>query len=141
MDHNRNCDTNDRQMNSSRSNQYTKATESPNLIKKNTQIAESSVVTSEQSKHIKPEDMAILSMISQCDPDLIAYPNELLRTKKSEQKINSFWFPTPENPGKPKDQTSIQKVVLKELNELKAKEKLNPQESTESRNKVLKRLK
>ena len=50
----------------------TNTTASPYLIKKHTQIAEFSVVTQEQSKHIKPVDMAILSMIPQDDPDLIA---------------------------------------------------------------------
>ena len=115
-------------------------TESPYLIKKHTQIAEFSVVTPEQSKHIKPVDMAILSMIPQDDPDLIAYLNELLRTSKPEQKDNTFWFPTPEKPGKPEDHTPIQTKILKELNELKDKEKLNPQEGTESRNKFLKRF-
>ena len=58
----------------------TNTTESPYLIKKHTQIAEFSVVTPEQSKHIKPVDMAILSMIPQGDPDLTVYLNELLRT-------------------------------------------------------------
>ena len=33
------------------------------LIKKNTQIAEFSLVTPEQSKHIEPVDKAIFSMI------------------------------------------------------------------------------
>ena len=115
----------------------TNTTESPYLIKKHTQIAEFSVVTPEQSKHIKPVDMAILSMIPQGDPDLTAYLNELLRTNKSKQQDNTFWFPTTENPGKPDDHTPIQTRILKELNELKEKEKLNPQESTESRNKFL----
>ena len=64
----------------------TNATESPYLIKKLTQIAEFSVVTPEQSKHIKPVDMAVLSMIPQGDPDLTAYLNELLRTNKPEQQ-------------------------------------------------------
>ena len=77
-------------------------------------------------------------MIPQDDPDLTAYLNELLRTSKPEQQDNTFWFPTPENPGKPEDQTPIQTRILNELNELKDKEKLNPQESTESRNKFLK---
>ena len=62
----------------------TNTTESPYLIKKHTQIAEFSVVTPQQSKHIKPVDMAILSMIPQDDPDLTAYINELLRTSKPE---------------------------------------------------------
>ena len=118
----------------------TNTTESPYLIKKHTQIAEFSVVTPEQSKHIKPVDMAILSMIPQDDPDMTAYLNELLRTNKSEQQDNTFWFPTPENPGKPEEHTPIQARILKELNELKEREKLNPQESTESRNKFLKRF-
>ena len=118
----------------------TNTTESPYLIKKHTQIAEFSVVTPEQTKHIKPVDMAILTMIPQGDPDLTAYLNELLRTNKPEQQNNMFSFPTPENPGKPDDHTPIQTRILKELNELKDEEKLNPQESTESRKKNLKRF-
>ena len=118
----------------------TNTTESPYLIKKHTQIAEFSVVTPEQSKHIKPVDMPILSMIPQDDPYLTSYLNELLRTSKPEQQHNTFWFPTPENPGKPEDLTPIQTRILKELKELKDKEKLNPQESIESRNKTLKRF-
>ena len=122
----------------------TNTTESSYHIKKHTQIAGFSVVTPEQSKHVKPVDMAILSMIPQDDPDLTAYLNkhlnELLRTSKPEQQDNTFWFPTPENPGKTEDHTPIQTRILNELNELKDKEKLNPQESTESRNNFLKRF-
>ena len=118
----------------------TNTTESPYLIKKHTQIAEFSVVSPEQSKRIKPVDMAILSMIPQDYLDLTAYLNELLRTSKPEQQDNTFWFPTPENPGKLEDHTPIQPRILNELNELKDKEKLNPQENTESRNKFLKRF-
>ena len=118
----------------------TNTTESPYLIEKHTQIAEFSVVTPEQSKHIKPVDMAILSMIPQGDPDLTAYLNELLRTSKPEHQDNTFWFPTPENPGQPEDHTPIQTRILNELNELKDKEKLSPQESTETREKFLKRF-
>ena len=85
----------------------TKTTESPYLNKKHTQIAEFSVVTPEQSKHIKRVDMATLSMIPQDDHDLTAYLNELLRTSKPEQQDNTFWFATSENPGKPGDHTPI----------------------------------
>ena len=76
-------------------------------------------------------------MIPQDDPDLTAYLNELLRMNKPEQQDNTFSFPTPENLGKPEDHTPIQTRILKELNELKDKEKLNPQESIESRTKFL----
>ena len=118
----------------------TNTTESPYLIKKHSQIAEFSVVTPQQSKHIKPVDMATLSMIPQDDPDLTAYINELLRTSKPEQQDHTFWFPTPEDPGKLEDHTPIQTRTLKELNELKDREKLNPQETTESQTKFLKRF-
>ena len=56
----------------------THRTESPYLIKNHTQNVEFSVITPEQSKHIKPVDMATLSMIPQGDPDLNAYLIELL---------------------------------------------------------------
>ena len=85
----------------------TNTTETPYLIKKHTQIAEFSVVTLEQSNHIKPVVMAILSVIPQGDPDLTAYLNEHLRTNKPEQQDNTFCFPTPENPGKSEDHTPI----------------------------------
>ena len=118
----------------------TNTTESTYLTKRHTHTAEFSVVTPEQPKHIKPVDMAILSMIPQGDRDLTAYLNELLRTNKPEQQNTTFWLPTPENPGKPEDHAPIQSRILKELNKLKNKENLNPQGSTESRNKFLKRV-
>ena len=79
-------------------------------------------------------------MSQQGDPDLTAYLLELFRTNKPEQQNNTFWFPTPEKPGKPEDHTPIQTRLLEELKELKDMEKLNPQEGTESRSKFLKRF-
>ena len=95
----------------------TNTTESTYLINRHTQIAEFSEVTPEQSKHIKPVVMAIRSMIPQSDLDLTAY----LRTNKPEQQKNTFWFRTPENPGKPEDHNPIQTRILKEWKELKDK--------------------
>ena len=118
----------------------TKTTETPYLIKKNTHIAEFSVATPEQSKQIKPVDMVILNMIPQGDLELTAYLNELLRKNKHEQQKNTLWFPTPEKTGKPEDHTPIQTRFLKKLYELKEKDKLNPQGSTESRNNFLKQI-
>ena len=40
-------------------------------------------------------------------------------------------FPTPKNPGKTEDHTSIQNGILKKLNELKEKEQLNTTENAE----------
>ena len=142
MEHNRDCHTiwevyekgkfadfplnvdNTWQTNSSQNKQYNK---SPYLIEKETQIAKFSVVTPEESKHIKPVEVAIPNMTPQGDPDLTAYLNEVLRTKKPEQRNNTFWFATPEKAGKPEYHNPIKTRILKELDELKEKEKLNPQ--------------
>ena len=118
----------------------TNTTESPYAINKNTQIAEFSVVTPEQSKSIKPVDTAILSMIPEDDPDLVIYLTELLRTNKPDQQNNTFWFPTPENPGKTGDHTPVQTQILTELRELQRKEKLNPKDDIEPRTEFLKRF-
>ena len=118
----------------------TNTTESPYTINKNTQIAEFSVVTPEQSKFIKPVDTAILSMIPEGDPDLIAYLTELLRTNKPDQQNNTFWFPTPKNPGNAGDHTPIQTRILKELRELQRKENINPKDDIESQMEVIKRF-
>ena len=118
----------------------TNTTESPYTINRNTKIAEFSVVTPEQSKFIKPVDMAILSMIPQGDPDLVTCLTELLRTNKPDQQNNTFWFPTPENPGNTEDHTPIQTRILTELRELQRREKLNPKDDSESRTEFLRRF-
>ena len=84
--------------------------------------------------------MAILSMIPEGDPDLITYLTERLRTNKPDQQTNTFWFPTPENPGNTEEHTPIQTRNLKELRELQQKEKLNPKDDIESRVEFLKRF-
>ena len=109
----------------------TNTTESPYTINKNTQIAESFVVTPEQSKFIKPVDTAILSTIPEGDPDLVTYLTELLRTNKPDQRNNTFWFPTPKNPGNTEDHTPIQTRILTELRELQRRVKLNPKDDSE----------
>ena len=118
----------------------TNRTESPYTINKNTQTAEFSVVTSEQSEFIKPVDMEILSMIPEGDPDLVTYLTELLRTNKPDQQNNTFWFPTPENPGNTENHTPIQTRILTELRELQRREKLNPKDNIESGTNFLKRF-
>ena len=105
----------------------TNTTELPLFVKKNTQIAEFSVVTPEQSKFTRPVDTAILSMIPEGDPDLTTYLSELHRRTKSEQQSNTFWFPTTENPGKTDDHTPIQTRILEELRKLEEKEKTEPE--------------
>ena len=70
----------------------TSTTETPYwyFIKRNTQIAEFSVVTPEQAKFIKPVDTALLSLIPEIDSDLTAYLKEFFRKNKPEQQSNTF---------------------------------------------------
>ena len=79
-------------------------------------------------------------MIPEGDLDLITYLTELLRMNKPDQQNNTFWFPTPENPGNIEDHTPIQTRILKELRELPLEEKRNPKDDTESRMEFLKRF-
>ena len=115
----------------------TNTTESPYTINKNTQTAEFSVLTPEQSKFFKPVDTAILSMIPEGNPDLDTYLTELLRTNKPDQQNNTFWFPTLENPGNTEDHTPIQTRILTELCELQQRENLNPKDDKESQTEFL----
>ena len=79
-------------------------------------------------------------MIPEGDPDLTTSLRELLKTNQPEQQSNTFWFPTPENTGKTEDHTPIQTRILKELRELREKEKLNQTDDVESRKKFLRRF-
>ena len=83
-------------------------TEPPHRIRRNTQIAEISVVTKEKSNFTKPADTATLIMIAARDPDLTTYLIQLHRTGKPEQQSKTLWFPTPKNSGKPEFFTQIQ---------------------------------
>ena len=51
---------------------------------------------------------------------------------KPEQQNNTFWIPTPKNPGKPEDHTPIETRICREVIEIKEKETFNPQDGTES---------
>ena len=110
----------------------TNTTELPYTINKNTQNAEFSIVSPEQSKFIKSVDMAILSMIPEGDPDLVTNLTELLKTSKPDQQNIAFWFPTPKIAGNTEDHTPIQTRILTELRELQRREKLNPKGDSES---------
>ena len=114
--------------------------ETPYTLKKNTQVADFTVLTPEQSKFIKPVDTAILQMLPSDDPDLNNIPQRTFEVKQARITGNKFWFPTPENPGDIEDHSPIQSRILNELLELRRKEQLNPQDNEESREEFLKQF-
>ena len=69
--------------------------------------------------------------------DAVHYTNRLLKTSKTNEVNETYWFPTPQIPGNEKEHTPIETRILKELRGLEQLEKLNPLENTDSRNQFL----
>ena len=84
-------------------------TENPYTIPINTKVAEVQILTSEDTKHIRPIDVAALKILEDHD-DAVAYIQELMKTDDLHE--DNFWFPTPENPGN--EHTPIQQRIIKE---------------------------
>ena len=110
----------------------------PYTLKKGTHIANFSILTPEQTKHILPiNPTSIRHLLNNNHDDAIHYINSLLKTSKTDEVNETYWFPTPKNPGNEKEHTPIQARILNELRELEQLEKLNPLENTESQNQFL----
>ena len=60
-----------------------------------------------------------------------------MKTSKTDQINETYWFTTPQNPGNERDHTPIQTDILKELRELEQLEQLKPLEDTDSRDQFL----
>ena len=107
-------------------------------LKKGTHMANFSILTPEQIKHIRPGyPTSLRHLLNNNHDDAIHYINSLLKTSKTNEVNETYWFPTPQNPGNEKEHTPIQTRILKELRELEQLEKLNPLEDTDSRNQFL----
>ena len=107
--------------------------ELPYTITLDTHLADFKILTPEQIKHIQPVDPAVLSFMIQHDETTEVYINELLKVPQSNSEQESYWFPTPEEPGDPATYTPIQQRIYNELLELKELEKLNPHDNGLSR--------
>ena len=107
-------------------------------LKKGMHIANFSKLTPEQTKHIRPVNpTSVRNLLNNSHDDAIHYINSLLKTSKNDEVNETFWFPTPQNPGNEKEHTPIQTRILNELQELEQLERLNPLENTNSRNQFL----
>ena len=110
----------------------------PYTLKKGTHIANFSILTPEQTKHIRPvTPTSVRHLLNNSHVDAIHYINRLLKTSKNDEVNETYWFPTPQNPGNEKEHTPIQTRILTELREIEQLEKLNPLEKTNSRNQFL----
>ena len=110
----------------------------PYTIPTDTHMADFRVLTPEQIKHIKPVDPSTLTfMMHQHIENTDLYLNQLMKTNQSSDEQETYWFPTPEEPGDPDTYTPIQQRIYDELLELKQLEQLNPNDNDESRRKFL----
>ena len=110
----------------------------PYTLKKGTHIANFSKLTPEQTKHIRPVNpTSVRHLLNNSHDDAIHYIKSFLKTPKNEEVNETYWFPTPQNPGNEKEHTPIQTRFLNELRELEQLEKLNPLENTNYPNQFL----
>ena len=65
------------------------------------------------------------------------YASSLIKSSKTSEDSENYWFPTPEEPGDPQTHTPIQQRILRELRSLQDLEKLNPQDDPEFRKQFL----
>ena len=111
--------------------------ELPYTIICDTHLADFKILTPEQIKHIQPVDPAMLSFMIQHEDTTEIYINDLLKVPSQDPDQESYWFPTPDDPGDPTTYTPIQQRIYNELLELKQLEQLNPQDNEESRKSFL----
>ena len=113
-------------------------TDQPYKLKKGLHIANFSVLTPEQMKHVKPIDpVTTWHLLNENEEDAIYYVSSLLKANRNIDQYEQYWFPTPENPGDEDSHTPIQRRILQELRNLQEAEQLNPQNDDESRREFL----
>ena len=111
--------------------------ELPYTITLDTHLADFKILTPEQIKHVQPVDPALLSFMIQHEETTEVYINELLKVPQPNPEQETYWFPTPEEPGDPTTYTPIQQRIYNELLELKQLKKLNPHDNETSRTEFL----
>ena len=110
----------------------------PYTLKKETHITNFSILTPEQTKHIRPVNhTSVRHLLNNNHDDAIHYRNSFLKTSKTDEINETYWFPTPQNPGNEREHTPIQTRILNDLRELEQLEKLYPLEDTNSRDQFL----
>ena len=107
--------------------------ELPYTITMDTHLAGFKILTPEQIKHIQPMDPALLSFMIQHEETTEVHINELLKVLQQNPEQETYWFPTPDEPGDPATYTPIQERIYQELLELQELEKLNPNDNDTSR--------
>ena len=99
--------------------QIINSSELPYTITMDTHLADFKILTPEQIKHIQPVDPALLSFMIQHEDTAEVYINELLKVPQQRSGQETYWFPTPEEPGDPATYTPIQQRIYNQFPEQK----------------------
>ena len=85
----------------------------PYTLKKGTHIVNFSILTPEQTKHIRPVNpTSVRHLLNNNNDDSIHYTSSLLKTSKTDEINETYWFPTQQNPGNEKEHTPFQTRIL-----------------------------
>ena len=110
----------------------------PYNLKKGLHIANFSVMTPEQMKHVRPIDpVSTWHPFIENEEDAVYYINSLLKANRNIDKSERYWFPTPEIPRDEESHTQIQKRILSDLRNLQEAGKLHSNDDEESGRKSL----
>ena len=113
----------------------------PYTLKKGTHIAKFLILTPEQTKHIRPVNpTSVRHLPINNHDDAIRYIESLLKTSITDEINETYWFPTPQNPGNEWEHPPIQTHILNETREIQHLEQLNPLKDTDSRDQFLSNL-
>ena len=81
-------------------------------LKRGTHMAIFSILTPEQTKHIRPVNpTSVRHLLNKNHDDVFHYITNLLKTSKIDEVDETFRFPTPQNPGNERENTPIQTRV------------------------------
>ena len=84
-------------------------------LKKGMHIPIFSILTPEQTKHIKlVNPISMRHLLGNNLDDTIDYINSPLKTPRLDEVNEIYWFPTPRNPGNEREHTSVQTCILNE---------------------------
>ena len=88
----------------------------PFTFKIGTNMANFSILIPEQTKHIRlVNKTSVRHFQNNNHDDAIHYKNCLLKTSKTDEVNETYWFPTPQNPGNEREHKPIQTRILSEL--------------------------
>ena len=80
----------------------------PDTIIADNNVAELQIFKPEETKMIRPVDIAALNLLTEYD-DVVTYINALIEVERPKNNEEKLWFPTPRNPGNEQEHTPIQK--------------------------------